>query len=194
MKTIYKTIKQTARKYALPALIAGSMTLGSCSNEDASYLPIDQEFQTELVAKNKRTIDSLIQLGDENVKNARTEAIEMSKDNYISINEMQDVLSQYDSAENKYEQANEKTKTLNFQEFEEKSLFKKDQKLYDRISRTINGFDLGKPEIQKDYEKQGLDVEVENHSSNTEEWLGIGMAVFTLLGVMVGTGILMGEE
>ena len=96
MKNTYQKIKQTARKHVFPAVIAGTLAYSTTScKEDLSYLPLDQKFQTELVTKNKRTIDSLIQLGNENAKNAKTKAIEMSKDNRVSIKEMEGVLSKY---------------------------------------------------------------------------------------------------
>ena len=43
MKNLYKKIKQTARKYTLLSIVAGSMALGSCSNNENYSLLIDKE-------------------------------------------------------------------------------------------------------------------------------------------------------
>lgn len=187
MKNTYQKIKQTARKHVFPAVIAGTLAYSTTScKEDLSYLPLDQKFQTELVTKNKRTIDSLIQLGNENAKNAKTKAIEMSKDNRVSIKEMEGVLSKYNKAEKEYNLANKKAKTLNFQDFEKQNLSKRDKKLYDKISTTLTGMDFGKAEIQKDYEKQRLNVKVENPETELETGIvlgGIGLGLLLLTAI-----------
>jgi len=190
MKNIYQTIKQTSRNYVLSTVLAGSLTLGSCTNvqKDTTYLPIDKETKTELQAEKRNTIGSLIKEGDNYINLANKQVIDMPKDKYVSIEEIKNALNSFNEAQDYYKKANKQIKEFKFSaHYNQKNFSQQDKKTRRTLNRIINGIDFEKPELQKIYERQGMDVKVENRTTTPEGliktslyYLGIGGIIFGL--------------
>lgn len=165
MKTIYKIIKQTARKYSFPALVAGSLALGSCSNEDTGYLQINRDSK-EIVIKN---LESLSKKADSYVVSAKNIFWGGVGGGELSKGTMTKTLNYLQKADSLYSIIQEYTKANSLEKSLSNGLSKKDAKLMSRHYDALKGFDLGIAELEKDLAKEGFNVDVYNIDFSKDE-------------------------
>ncbi len=165
MKNIYQKIKQTARRYAFPAIVAGSMALGSCSNND-DYLPIDNKIQDKLKTEQTAYLDSVSNEAEKNLELAAESFNKGIEDKVYDLKEMKETLSLYNKADSLYSVGKDFVKEIGV---DYETMPKDAKKMKKSISRTLNSVDFGKANLENKLNEREYVVAVENPSTNREE-------------------------
>ena len=182
MKKQYSKIKQAAKKYALPALVAGNMALGGCGKDKIdNYLPILEKQKIEQIAY----LDSLSNKADKTLKLAEESFQEGISDKNYTSKEMGETLSLYGDANNLYK----KVKFLgkNVDEKYNISLPENSRQVKKDIHKVFYGVNIGKSKLEKELNKSSLDVKVKGDVSFSEvalmflSALGIGLPIMIKL-------------
>ncbi len=184
MKTqnMYQTIKQTTRKYALPVLMAGSLALGSCSN-NTNYLEVNKQLKiNNLESLSKRAgalTDSAKINFNRGVKKGQLTEANMTK--IFDYLKAADSLYSHLDSRAKYAHLEKTLDSLNIKS----KLSKNDSKLESRLNKALYGVDFGEAELQKDLAKEGYNVEVYNAKTPAENNWGLGFIDIFALGLFV---------
>jgi len=185
MNNLYQSIKQSVKTYALSTIIVGSIHLSSCSDRSGSYLPISEQIRTQQKNEKIVELDSLSKEANNTLKLAKESFNSGIEDKIYTVNEMNETLRLYNKANDLYSRIIESSKNISSKY--DVSLDLNSQKLRRALDKTLNGWDLGKAEMEKSLYKQGLEVKVENPRTSIEE-LVIGSATF--IGLWLGCGFL----
>ena len=186
MKKIYQTIKQTAKKYALPAIMAGSMALGSCSNNE-DYLPVSKEIsdklkteQTKLKTEQSAYLDFLSVEAEKTLELAAESFNKGIEDKVYTIKEMKETLAHYNKADSLYGVEKDFAKNIDGECI---SMPKGARKIEKSLAMTLNTIDFGKANLEKRLDNAGYKVKVENPITNME----LGLILFgVIFGIVTG--------
>lgn len=181
MRNTYQRIKQTAGKYALPAIIAGSLALGACSGEDPNLLPIDPTAKEIVLEKQKKYLDSLLTKANNYVYSAKEIFNEGIKLGELNEERMKNTLKVYEKADELYSIVRENAKVNSLERYMNKDFSCADKKLMGRHSQVLWGLDFGVAELEKDLQKEGINVKVYNPLSGSENLLMLGGVITALL-------------
>lgn len=153
MTNTNKTTWNKAKAYLAPAILGAGLLLGGCGRERSSereaQIPVAESTYSELRgaygAKEKEReskYNSLL----ENAVEGFNEAI---FDGNLSVKEQNKILKKFDEA-------------FDLKDTSSKDLGVSDgtNKLYQLMSKNVNGFDMGTSELEKELKKQNLNVEV----------------------------------
>ncbi len=207
MKNIYNAIKQTARKYALPAIMSGNIILASCDKnlplnenvKESILIEQQEEFYSEIAS-----LDYLVNIAESYSNEAKRNFNEGVQNKNLNKSTMEKILNNYNHAREKYSEISEeamanvfwdnkkvakyfmKKKGNPLWKYADIPLSKDENRLRKKCALALNGHDFGKADLQKDLEEQGLKVAV--YKKPFWEDYPIGWAIFVTLiaGAVIG--------
>jgi hypothetical protein len=192
---LYQKIRETAKGYVLPVILTGSLALGSCNS---SHIPVSSDAKKiNMYAKKEmydtkiNEMDSLINIANSHVMESRKILDDGIKAKNIDSSMLENMLKNYKQASQKYSEVNDSASKFFTYSFFSKNtagwkyahvkLSPEDSKLKRRCNKVLHFIDIGKAELQKDLEKQGLEVKVYNPSKPEEDfgWIFYGALMLT---------------
>jgi hypothetical protein len=195
---LYKKIRETAKGYVLPAVLAGGLALGSCNSSqlpvsgDATKINISEK--KEMYEAKIKEMDSLIDIANSYVLESRNILNDGIKAKNIDSSMLENMLKNYRQASQKYSEVNDvASKFFTYSFFSKNTagwkythakLSTEDSKLKRRCNKVLHFIDNGKAELQKDLEKQGLEVKVYNPSKPEEDFGWIFYTAIMLTGAI----------
>lgn len=166
MKNIYKTIKQNARKYALPAIVAGNLLFGANGLSAQNYLPVSEKEKTERVAY----LDSLSNKAKKTLNLAEKSFQSGISDHIYDIYERHSTIRLYEKADELYKKVNNLGRNINSKY---KMALSKEQKEFME--------ELKHPsKLEKTLKRDGFDVNVPNWLYTNSPYLIFFAGVVTL--------------
>lgn len=187
----YKTISKIARNYVVPAMIGLSALVGSGCEKTDIVLPVNEEVRNKVQGSYRTEIESQIKSLEPVYKNSLSQ-LEHSFNEYISdrkftVEEQQKIIDSVIGIEQKIGSLNSLYEKINMcisPEFNPKytslSLENSTQKLYSLINENLNGVDYFTPELEKEFRKEGLQIDVEKNEKVTHKEFPIGFGAFIL--------------
>ncbi|MDA3836866.1 MAG: hypothetical protein PF542_04550 [Nanoarchaeota archaeon] len=183
METLHKTIKQTAKRYALPAIVVGSLALGSCSNKEANYLPINENLSNKLKTEQRAYLDSVSREAGKDLELAVESFNQGIADKIYTVKEMTETLSHYNKADSLYDAGKDFAKEIGM---DYETMPKDAKHVQGELEKVVNGIDFGQAKVENKLNKSGINVDVENPQTKMEA----NMAITGIASFLIGLGLL----
>lgn len=184
MKNLYKNVKQGAKRYGLPIIAGGLMTLGSssCNNPEKNSLPMGNETKnTEKYQETLHELDSLENRADSLTYNATKDFNKGLKKGSLESTIMTDGLSDLEKASELYSRIRKRAEAWDVDKYQNSEMNTSAKNLMECYNKTLHKWDLGRAKLEKKLENKGYEVDVYNPTNTHEKGLGIIGGVFATL-------------
>lgn len=158
-------MKKILTKYVVPTILAATSMVYADKQVNYKALPINEErIETRI-----KLLDSLQCIVDEKSEMAQYLFEAEVDKGYISEKSQKEIFETLEVAVEHANKVNNLSKNFSGKEYGN-SLSEKSENLYNLLNTSLNGFDCGKPELEKALETNGLNIQIERVFSDYETY------------------------
>lgn len=184
-------LKQIGRKYVAPVAFAGALTFCTYGRSlGKEYFPTYKEVYSN------RSLKDLAKKYNSLLENSRAKFNEyIGQGDTLSLSEQENLLTLYDYADDLRKEIVNYAKTTNT--LNEDDLAKRlsnlkmpesDSNIYSLLNQNLNGMDWGRPNLEIELAKQGINIPVEGKTTKAEKF-SLVFGGGNILGALILTGI-----